>query len=97
MPLASRLLIGLAVLALTGCPGVVRQAPPQTVERVIEVPVKTYVPIDKDLTRRAPIAKGPLSKAPMVARERRKALEQCYIQLGTIEKIQGTPVPEAKP
>lgn len=97
MSYAPRVLIFLlASLLLTGwgsCSNV-KPSPPQTT--VIGVPTKVYVPIPKELTKREPIADGPLREAPMVARERKKALQICYGQLETIEKVQGTPAPGEK-
>lgn len=92
MPYAHGLLIAALALLATAC-GPVREAPPRTVERIVEVPVKVYVPIDPKYTRRPAIPEGPLREIPRVARERKKALEICYGNLETIEKLQGTPVP----
>jgi hypothetical protein len=95
MPNPARLLTPAALLlGLAACTGNVRKPAPETVERVISVPTKVYVPIDPKYTKRAPIAEGPLRQAPQVARDRKRALEICYGQLETIEQIQGTPVPD---
>lgn len=85
-----RLLILALVLVLTGCPDQVRPDPPPT---IVEVERKVYVPIPEEYTRPCPIAKGPLSEMPRVARERRTALEGCNADKAAIQKIQGTPVP----
>jgi len=61
---------------------------------IVQVPVPTYVPIDPELTKPLPIATGGLADIPAVARERRRALEQCNIDRATVGKIQGKPVPE---
>lgn len=91
--LARLLIVALLSLALVACRNDVRAPGPNTVERIVEVPVKVYVPIDKKYTKRCPIAEGPLREIPSVSRERKKALEVCNGQLETIEKVQGTPVP----
>ena len=54
-----------------------------------------YVTVNRELTRRCPIAAaGTPSEAPRVAAERRASLEKCNAQLEAIEKIQGTKVEE---
>lgn len=85
-------LLTLASVALLGACATTAPTPAPRVE-VIEAPVRVYVPIDKALTRRCPIASGPLSEIPRVSRERRRALEECNAQLEAIEKLRGTPVP----
>ena len=61
---------------------------------VVQVPVPTFVPIDKRLTARCTWRKSaPLEVMPSVARERKKCLEQYEGQLDGIEKVQGKPVP----
>jgi hypothetical protein len=93
---ARLLILAALLLCLTACPGNVRKPGPETIERVISVPTKVYVPIDPKYTKRALIAEGPLRQAPQVARDRKKALEICYGQLETIEQIQGTPVLDSR-
>lgn len=94
MSYPARLLIFAAAVLLAGCAGNVRKPGPSTVERVVTQTVKVYVPIDKRLTKRGTIASGALHEMPKVARDRKKSLEMCYGQLETIEKVQGTPVPD---
>ena len=91
-----RPLIVAAVLTLAACtpPQAQRPDPPP---KIVEVPVKVYVPVPDDLTEPCPIAKGKLSEIPKVARARRASLESCNADKAAIRKIQGTPVPPTEP
>lgn len=53
---------------------------------------QVYVSIPAKLTEHCPIAEGPLADAPLVARQRRGAINGCNAQLDEIAAIQGTPV-----
>jgi hypothetical protein len=91
-----RRLSGLLTLAVTmmltlvaGCvPAPVRPDPPP---REVKVVVRQFVPLDKSLTQRVPLAM-PANKGGdellRVARERRAAIEQANRQLGAIESAQ---------
>jgi hypothetical protein len=70
----------LAVM-LGGCatvPGV------QVVERIV------YVPVPAELTQPHEVAEGPLSQCPLVANQRRQALEACNADKAAIAEIEGT-------
>lgn len=88
----SRAAIVLIALALTACqsnkPLVVKQP-----GKIIEVPVKVYVPIPDNLTAPCPIAEGKVAEVLEVARKRRASLEACNADKSAIRKIQGKPVP----
>lgn len=90
-----RALLALAALLLAAC-GPTRPDPPPEYQ-VIEVPVRTYVPIDPQYTepceweRRAPI-----ERMPEVSRQRKHCLEVYEADRETIRQIQGTPVPEQR-
>lgn len=88
----SRAAIVLIALALTACqsnkPLVVKQP-----GKIIEVPVKVYVPIPDNLTAPCPIADGKVAEVLEVARKRRASLEACNADKDAIRKIQGQPVP----
>jgi len=80
----------LALLMLTGCPGTVRPTPPPPA--VLEVPVRTYVPIDRALTKRCAWERnGKLVDMPVVARGRKTCLEKYEAQFDAIERQQGSP------
>jgi len=69
---------------------------PVTIREPIEVIRYVYVPIDASLTAACPIAmprNDGGSELLRVARERRKALEQCNADKRAIRGVQGTPVP----
>ena len=87
-----QLFVLLIVLAIAGCatrkPLVVKQP-----GKVIEVPVKVYVPIPDNLTAPCPIAEGKVGEVLEVARKRRASLEACNAQLKSIKGVQGKPVP----
>ena len=87
-----QLFVLLIVVAVAGCatrkPLVVKQP-----GKIIEVPVKVYVPIPDNLTAPCPIAEGKVGEVLEVARKRRASLEACNAQLKAIRKIQGQPVP----
>lgn len=93
------LLIAIAVL-LMACgrnrddlkPDLPPSCPAGAAAEVRIVERKIYVPIDSVLTRREPIAEGPLAECPQVARERRAALERVNSRLQQIESVQGTEV-----
>ena len=84
-------IIVLSALALTACAGNKPKQPIEQPAKIIEVPVKVYVPIDPKLTEPCPIATGKLSDVIEVARKRKAALEQCNAQLKAISKQQGSP------
>lgn len=99
MPRAFQVLIALAIAALVpACKtntGHVADLPPacpvgspavQIVERRI------YVGISSELTAPEPIAEGPLSECPIVAAERRGAVERANAKLRAIASKQGTEV-----
>lgn len=87
----SRAQILLIALALTGCASNKPKEPVQQLARVVEVPVKVYVPIEAKLTEPCEIASGKLSDVIEVARKRKAALEQCNGKLDAIRKVQGKP------
>lgn len=91
-----RLLTIAAVLILAACTPKQAQRPDPP-PKIVEVPVKIYVPVPADLTEPCPIAKGTLAEIPKVARARRQSLESCNADKAAIRKIQGTPVPEPVP
>ncbi|KAF1697988.1 hypothetical protein CSC62_07535 [Pseudoxanthomonas jiangsuensis] len=97
MPGILRLLIAAGlVLALSGAscqhkpddpdPGVAVRPEPVIVER------RVYVPVPSSLTRREPIAEGPIAMCFDVAAQRRAALERANAKLQQVEAIQGTEV-----
>lgn len=92
-----RLLLIVAMIALAGCVRErqdVRPDPPKAAE-VIPVPVEVYVPIDPKMTRRCPWVKACKPSASVAcAKERADCLRQYEGQFQTIEKVQGSPVPE---
>lgn len=92
------LLIAIVVLAATACrPDRKPDLPPSCPAQVSELSIVeriVYVPIERALTGREPIAEGPLAQCPMVAAERRAAIERANAKLKAIEAKQGT---EAKP
>lgn len=62
--------------------------------RIIEVPVKIYVPIDAALRKRCPWKRGvPPSQSMAAARERADCLEDYERKFDAIGKVQGKPVP----
>lgn len=87
-----QLFVLLIVVAVAGCatrkPLVVKQP-----GKIIEVPVKVYVPIPDSLTEPNPIAEGKVSDVLEVARKRRASQEACNADKAAIRKIQGQPVP----
>ena len=92
-----RVLLIALVLLLTACGG--RNAKPNLPQCAIVPELQVverhaYVRIPADLVKPEPIAEGPLSECPVVARERRAALERANSKLKQIGGIQGT---EAKP
>jgi hypothetical protein len=94
-----RVLIALLlVLALCGATCQRKPELPEPGVAVRPVPVVTerrvYVPVPAELTRRVPIAEGPIPMCFEVSAQRRAALEQVNARLEEIEAIQGT---EAKP
>lgn len=84
------------LLALAACRKDVQpDLPPSCPTAVAEVTVverRVYVPIERSLTQRERIAEGPLAQCPMVAAERRKAIESANAKLKAIESKQGTEV-----
>jgi hypothetical protein len=58
----------------------------QVVERYV------YVPVPAHLTRPEPVAEGSLAECPIVARNRRAALERANARFREIATIQGTEV-----
>ncbi len=89
---ATKALTVLLCAAVAGCatrkPLVVKQP-----GKVIEVPVKVYVPIPDSLTAPCSIAEGKVGEVLEVARKRRASLEACNADKSAIRKIQGKPVP----
>lgn len=86
------LLIVALVLPLLGASCETRPDLPDVAPPVHTVTEKVvFVPIDKALTTRCPIAEGPVSQVIDVARARKAALETCNGQLEAIEQVQGTP------
>lgn len=61
--------------------------------KIIEVPVKVYVPIPDNLTAPCPIAEGKVADVLEVARKRRASLEACNAQLKAIRSVQGSAKP----
>lgn len=93
----ARLFLAVAASALAACgkgnvkpdlpdPGTAVRPEVVVVEKIV------YVPVPARLTRLEPIAEGPLSECPVVARERRAALERCNARLAETATIQGTEV-----
>lgn len=89
--------LGLAAL-LAGCkssPEHVADLPPAcpaATPEVVVVERRVYVPVPRELTRREPVAEGPLSECPLVAAERRAALESANARLRQIEQLESTEV-----
>lgn len=85
-------IVAIAALAVAGCatrkPLVVKQP-----GKIIEVPVKVYVPIPDNLTAPCPIAEGKVADVLEVARKRRASLEACNAQLKAIRSVQGSAKP----
>ncbi len=89
------LLIAIVVLlATTACRKDTKpDLPPSCPVAVSEVTVverRVYVPVEPVLTRPEPIAEGPLAQCPMVAAERRAAIERANAKLKAIQAKQGT-------
>lgn len=82
----------LAVAMLTGCGSTSRIfSRPATVPVKETVVVKEYVPIPAELTKRGTVAKAKdrkVSEYIRVANTNTPLLEQCYLQLEEIEKLQ---------
>lgn len=79
------LIIGFALCGSSCTKEVVKEAEEVNSELLI------YVPIDPELTTHPQtIADGPLRDAPLVAKQRKKALVECYAQLDRIASVQGT-------
>lgn len=99
MPSAVRLLTFLAIAALVpACKtntGHVADLPPACPTSTPEVQIverRIYVGISSELTDPEPVAEGPLSKCPIVAAERRAAVERANAKLRAIAEKQGTEV-----
>lgn len=86
------------VLLLAGCAGKgTKPDIPRGVivqPKVVTVTRTEYVRVPAELTDPLPIAEGALSQCPMVAADRRKALEQANARFKSIRALSGT---EAKP
>lgn len=99
MPRAVRLLTLLAIAALVpACKtntGHVADLPPACPTSTPEVQIverRIYVGISSELTAPEPVAEGPLSECPLVAAERRAAVERANAKLRAIAEKQGTEV-----
>ena len=99
MPRALYLLTALAIAALVpACKtstGHVADLPPACPPATPEVQIverRIYVGISDELTRPEAIAEGPLSECPLVAAERRAAVERLNARLRAIAEKQGTEV-----
>lgn len=86
------------ILAMTGCAAKSGETRTKLLAgKVIEVPVKTYVPIDAALLERCDWPKAaPLRDVVEVARKRRACLEAYERQFDTIGKVQGQAAPEGE-
>lgn len=82
-----------AMLALAACDRAVRPTPPPPeAPTVLKLRERTYVPIDKALTKRCPwVRDGELVDMPAVARGRKTCLEKYEAQFDAIERAQGSP------
>lgn len=87
-----RALLALLLFVLAGC------ATKGSPVGALAVPTHTlterrvFVPIDAVLTQPCPVyPSGALSDAPIVAAQRRAALETCNAKLAAIAAVQGTP------
>ena len=97
MRLSAIAIAALLVLALAGCnkarkpdlPGGVIVKP-----ELVTVVRREYVRVPAEFTDPLPIAEGPLSQCPLVAAERRKALEEANADRKAVRALSGT---EAKP
>ncbi|MCD7096919.1 hypothetical protein [Stenotrophomonas sp. MMGLT7] len=88
-----RAILILLPLALAACTAARTRAPPPA-PTVIEVPVKTYVPIDKALTARCKwMREGKPSQVFEVSNGRKRCLVQYESQFEAIEQVQGGAVP----
>lgn len=84
-----RYLIAIAALLLAGCQQrIVKEYVPVEVVRTV------YVPVEPGLTNPHPIAEGPISACPDVARLRKRELEACNADKASIRSIQNKPVAE---
>lgn len=86
-----RMALALVIATLAGCAST---RPVVRVPETVRVPV--YVQIDPALTAPCPIAQprdATVREALRVARERRRALEECSARMAQIRAIQGTPTP----
>lgn len=90
-----RPVLALAMLALAACSHTPGPVPNPPAPRVIEVPVRIYVPIPPELTARCRwVRSGVLPSAAFEVLEGRKACLIRYEErLKAIEEIQGKPVP----
>ena len=87
-------ILGLLILVfLTACNTVPKKPAPTT--EIVEIPVRQFRGIDKELTEPCPIAKGPLSEILDVAKARLEALIYCNDKLLRIRNLQ--PLIEEKP
>lgn len=82
-----------SVLVLAGCGKAVKPCVPAP-PIIVEVPVRTFVPLDPKLTTRCKWTKeAPPSEVFSVSRGRKTCLEQYEGQFGAIEAVQGGTAP----
>lgn len=85
----TRILLLVALATLAGCKQrIVKEYVPVEVVRYV------YTPVDPGLTNPHPVAEGPLSACPDVARQRKRELEACNADKASIRSIQNNPVGE---
>lgn len=90
-----RAILIVSVLMLAACKTApVAHKPVEPGLKVVEKPVKVYVSIGKELTKRCPWKRNIKPSESMAgSKERGDCAEQYERQLGAIEQVQGKPVP----
>lgn len=91
------LILALALLVLTACNRHDRKPDLPTADTIVQPTIVyvdrvRYVQIKPELTQEQPIAEGPLSQCPVVAKARKAALKKANSQLREIGAIEGTAV-----
>lgn len=87
-----QLLTAALALALAAC----QSAEPLVKVETVTLPQSKYVGIPEKLTDPCPIAEGPLSKAPEVARQRKASLQTCNGKLQRIRELSDKAVQESE-
>lgn len=93
---AALAIVALLVLLLAGCADKNRkpELPGNVIVKpeLVTVERKVYVQVPAELTDPLPVAEGPLSLCPLVAADRRKAIDQANARFKAIRALSGTEV-----